>query len=177
MKNGDVIDFSPNYSFKELSTDIQDQQYDRIISEYKSRINEVYFRPINELINKIGNDEKIWYSFSVLTMELAFFDHLVHLKYNITYSSGDKYKELLQDCQLEDFIYDDYRNGLIHEGIIKNGRYISLSGQGGLNPIEFFKKLQDIFKNTIDNHDKIEFLEWIQKKWENDLDFSIILSH
>lgn len=117
MRVGDIIYFAPDYKLFQLLTDSPIG----IVNAFKKRIEEYYLSPA-ELLNKNLK------AFGAGVLCFTAIDAIA--KYEIGGYSGKRFKEWISK-NLQDFktlkweyierIYEEFRNGLIHEGRIKNG--------------------------------------------------------
>lgn len=115
MRIGDTVYFAPNYTFTQLLTDPPE----KVVDAYEKRIKEYYLVPA-----EILNQNQKAFGAGVLCMTAI--DAIA--KYEIGGSSSSRFKEWISN--LQDFnklewkyierIYKEFRNGLVHEGRIKN---------------------------------------------------------
>ncbi|MEO2563978.1 hypothetical protein ABHA59_08770 [Clostridium tertium] len=113
MRINEVIYFSP--STKMIDLDFNNK--DMILKSFRERIDEFYFEPIKIL----NNSNK---AFAAGTLIVSLID--IFANYSIGGKTGYRYRNWLKDNidiekNLQDDIYKYYRNGLIHEGFIKEG--------------------------------------------------------
>jgi hypothetical protein len=125
---GDVLHFSPKYRFIDLKWDDKDN----LIRAFQDRVEGFYVRPAKKL-----NQEKES-AFAVGVLCVATVDFLARIE-----TGSDKVKERFEKwvrSNIEQFnkanpddasqtlayrFYDEFRNGLVHEGRIKNAGHFS----------------------------------------------------
>jgi len=160
MRTNDVLYFSPKYRFEEIDFDNKEQ----IIECFNDRVDGFYLEPAEILIS--NNNKK--YAFSVGLICVATIDFLALISTGIKDNVGNRFTKWLID-EIDEFksnsnmakcFYRDFRNGLVHEGRIKNGGQFSYDFKEELinvvdnvliiNPEILLKRIQDAFSRYIE---------------------------
>jgi len=123
MRVGDILYFSPNYKFSELRW----SDKEKLIEAFKDRVEGFYLKPAKKL-----NEERHGFAAGVLCV--ATIDFLARIETGLLNATGRRFKKWLKD-NIKEFnendpldqnitlayrFYDEFRNGLVHEGRIKN---------------------------------------------------------
>jgi len=129
MKIGKILYFSPNYKFWDLKWD----EKENLIDAFKDRVKGFYIQPAE----KLNKDKK---GFAAGVLCITTIDFLT----KIDYKERNKIKNWLKDNindfkkpdpnysgrrSLADRFYNEFRDGLIHEGRIKSGGQFSYDYQ------------------------------------------------
>jgi len=127
MKIGDKLYFSPKYKFTQLDWDNKKE----LIEAFKDRVKGFYLNPAKKL-----NEAK--YSFAAGILCITAIDFLARIETGLD-RIGKRFEKWLKD-NIEEFdkqdpdcqsrtlayrFYDEFRNGLVHEGRIKNAGQFS----------------------------------------------------
>lgn len=194
--------YSPSYKFEDLKKAIDNGDKDKIIIMFKERVKELYLEPAYVLIKK-ANDKKSDNSsmglvFSAGLICVSAVDFLGRFYFGCPKEDEVKverrfvgwllkYMSPLFNALLAKKFYKDFRNGLVHECRIKNGGEFSLNkgetikgevDDNGVrylvvNPEKLLKKLEDGFKNYLDDLQQDEdmfrqFVECLKKDFKED---------
>ena len=162
MRIEEVIYFSPCHKMESL--DFSNREM--IIDAFAERIKAFYFNPIHLLNNQNNinfNENTVGYAFAAGNILFALVDAIA--KYSsLKKTVGERIKEWLElningvDASIAKKLYDNYRNGLIHEARVKNnGQFsyeisysvFSVSGIMVVNPIIFLSEVEEAFSNFI----------------------------
>jgi len=160
--------FAPNCKFKQLRTYIISDSRNKIIEAFKDRVNGFYLNQAKKL-------NEHWDSFIQGAICVICIDFLARIEYNsnrteerivnwLTTYINDSFDE-----RLAKRFYKEFRNGLVHEGRIKNGSYFSNDSEKLVNEINDFmginsQKLIDAISESFNRYieklrtDEIEFL-------------------
>ena len=127
MKIGDKLHFSPEYKFTQLDWDNKKE----LIEAFKDRVKGFYLNPAKKL-----NEAKD--SFAAGSLCITAIDFLARIETGLD-RVGERFEKWLKD-NIEEFdkqdpdcqsrtlayrFYDEFRNGLVHEGRIKNAGQFS----------------------------------------------------
>jgi hypothetical protein len=171
---GDIPYFSKNYQFTNLKWDDKDN----LLKAFQDRVSEFYIEPIKKL-----NKGKKAFAAGVLCMATIDFlarieTSLDNVKERFRYWVENNIKEFYTskpDTPLQKFVdrfYEDFRNGLVHEGRIKNAGQFSYDDDvlvkfdevNGLNPMMIInpKSLQEAISKSFKKYiDKVQTEESI----------------
>ena len=114
MRIGDILYFSPKYKFIELNWN----EKEVLIKAFEDRLNGFYLKPIEEF-NKFG------YGFASGVICVTTIDFLARIVVKSD-RVGERFRAWLKDNipefddNLANKFYEDFRNGLVHEGRIKD---------------------------------------------------------
>jgi hypothetical protein len=125
MRISDVLYFSPNVKFENLDWENKNS----LIDAFEDRVNGFYFKPAEEL----NKDKLKFNAFAVGVLCATTIDFLARITI-LTDNVGDRIEQWLvkyitefgqndpnhRSKTLARCFYEDYRNGLVHEGRIKN---------------------------------------------------------
>ena len=129
VRNGDELYFSPNYKFIDLKWDDKDN----LIKAFRDRVEGFYLTPTKEL-NKSKK-----YAFATGVICVTTIDFLARIELGLSDQVGRRFENWLKS-NISDFnvpnpnnrsqslayrFYDEFRNGLVHEGRIKNAGQFS----------------------------------------------------
>jgi hypothetical protein len=175
MRIEDTIYFSPLFKFKDIDWDNKDQ----LIEAFNDRVYGFYLTPA-ESLNSYKN------GFAAGLLCVASIDFLG----KISIGRG-RFKEWIEE-NLKDFkgkrylskkFYEDFRNGLVHEGRIKNGSQFTYDISGIycendvmlINPEKFLNSINISFQNYISdlkmNEDKFEkFKELLKNDFKKEIE-------
>ena len=170
--------YSPSYKFEDLKRLIDNEEGTGLLKCFKERVEELYLKPAYVLINK-ANDKKSDNSsmglvFSAGLICVSAIDFLGRFYFGCPKKDEVecrfvgwllKYMSPPFNALLAKKFYKDFRNGLVHECRIKNGGEFSLNkgetikgevDDNGVrylvvNPEKLLKKLEDGFKNYLDD--------------------------
>ena len=172
MRIGDALYFSPNYKFTELKWDDKDN----LIKAFQDRVEGFYLTPAKEL-NKSKK-----YAFATGVICVATIDLLARietglldkvrqrfegwLKYNIENFNAPNPNNQSQSLAYR--FYDEFRNGLLHEGRIKNAGQFSYDINESdklvkvdtvmiVNPDTLLKNIDESFKRHMNKVKKEEY--------------------
>jgi hypothetical protein len=116
MRIGNYVYFAPSIRLKDL--DLSDK--DKLIDSFKQRMNEYYLEAI-----KLLNEQKS--AFAAGIIEFSMIDALARYssKENSQSRSGERFKQILcngfkLEKEIAKRVYEEFRNGLLHENHIKN---------------------------------------------------------
>lgn len=168
MKVGDYLYFSPNVKFRDLKWD----EKEVLINAFIDRVEGFYLKPAKEL-----DELKRGFATGVLCVTAV--DFLARISTGIE-EPGERMVKWLND-NIEQFrgpdpessentlayrFYKDFRNGLIHEGRIKNAGQFSYDSEElvkvekkvmTVNPDLLLKAIKKSFKEYIDKVEREEF--------------------
>lgn len=120
MRIKDIVHFSPNYKYKDINLDDKNC----LIEAFEDRVRGFYLKPI-----EILNDSQCAFSAGLLCVTTI--DFLARISI-IEKRVNKRIKEWLKtnihgyfDDELANRFYDEFRNGLVHEGLIKKGGQFS----------------------------------------------------
>ncbi|ADG82846.1 hypothetical protein [Thermincola potens] len=153
MNIRDVIYFSPNYRMEDLDFDNRIQ----ILSAFKDRIENYYFKPIQQL-------NSLHYAFGAGLILVSLVDALARYS-SIEDNCGARIKHWLKNNvnlpytkeeqeEIAKKFYNDFRCGLVHESHIKNSGQFSydtwkaITYENGfliINPEAFFSEIKEYF--------------------------------
>ncbi len=158
MKISKILYFSPKYKYLELNWD----EKDKLIEAFRDRVKGFYIQPAEQL----NSDEK---GFATGVLCITTLDFIAKFFYN---NDANRMKKLLKN-KIEEFsrvdpyftnktladrFYEEFRNGLIHEGRIKNAGQFSYDFLEIVkveeevmivNPGKLLCKINSIFDNYI----------------------------
>ena len=159
MRVGDILYFSPKYKFNDLDWDNKEI----LIKAFRDRVKGFYLEPA-----KILNKRRHAFGAGVLCVTTI--DFLARIMINLE-KVGQRIKRWLItnipsfDETLAQRFYEDFRNGLVHEGRIKNCGQFSYDSNKELirieneimivNPNMLLEKIIDSFKhymNKVENN-------------------------
>jgi hypothetical protein len=174
MRIDDVVYFSPSTRIKDLNFD----NIEALISAFKERIESYYFDPAEFL-----NQKKMAFASGIMTMTAI--DALCYFQYPGITGNGARQRRFYfehiipslrsqtdKDCLAKDIV-EFYRNGLIHEGRVKNCAQFSydysemiFEAEGFLiiNPKLLLKQTQEYFNSYISNEANFEQIARIIRK-------------
>lgn len=129
MRIGEILKFSPNYKYLDLDWD----KKECMINAFKDRVKGFYIQPAE----KLNKDEK---GFAAGVLCITTIDFLAKIDYKERNQIKKWLKDNIDDFKkpdpdfsgnrtLADRFYDEFRDGLIHEGRIKNGGQFSYEYQ------------------------------------------------
>jgi len=120
MRIKDIVHFSPNYKYEYINLDDKNC----LIEAFEDRVGGFYLKPI-----EILNDSQCAFSAGLLCVTTI--DFLARISINEK-RVNKRIKEWLKtnipdyfDDERANRFYDEFRNGLVHEGLIKNGGQFS----------------------------------------------------
>lgn len=164
------LHFSPKYTFWKIEDALNKNDKGFLIKAFKDRLEGFYLEPAKKL-NCLNKDD---YAFAVGVLCVSTIDCLACITIN-PHDVGMRFKGWVKD-NLPDFgkcdpsnkifacrFYDEFRNGLVHEGRIKNGGQFSnkseklveiLKGAMLVNPDILLKKINDSFEIYISKVEK-----------------------
>ena len=201
-REGELL-YTPSCTFEDLKKAIDNGDKEKIIRMFKERVEELYLKPAKLLIekaedtgeSKADRNKNMGFVFSAGLICVSVIDFLGR------YYMGCPNKDvrcrficwLLSYMQppfygyLANKFYEDFRNGLVHECRIKNGGEFSLNegetireevDDNGVrylvvNPEKLLKKLDDGFKNYLDDLQQDEnmlsqLIECLKKDFKKD---------
>ncbi len=169
--------FAPEVSFSDLNAILKDR--DRLVAAYASRISKYFLDPAILLVRH-------QHAFAAGMLLITLIDHLrciseisertdsearnVDTKQETNWrkKSGEKYQAFLShlpfaaDAHVAEVFYENYRNGLVHEGHIKAGTGFSLDcdtffEEGGktlVNPSALLGEIESYFADYVDQLNK-----------------------
>ena len=173
MRVGDILHFSPNYKFLDLKWDDENI----LIDAFKDRVKGFYLEPAKQL-----NEDKKGFATGVLCVTTI--DFLARIATGIDKvreripkwlkDNIEDFKEVNPDRlgqTLADRFYDEFRNGLVHEGRIKNaGQFLYSSKKYDfeelvkieerimvVNPDRLLNAINTSFEKYMDQVEKNEF--------------------
>ena len=164
MNIGEILYFSPKYKFRDLNWDNKED----LINAFRDRVKGFYLDPAKEL-----NKKK--YGFAAGVLCVATIDFLARFETGLLNDVRNRFEEWLKK-HIEEFkdedlayrFYNEFRNGLIHEGRIKNGGQFSYEFDelvtGGdsenspmiVNPGKLLEAIEKSFNNYIKTVEKDE---------------------
>ena len=162
------LHFSPKYTFENIETALENGDKECLIKAFKDRICGFYLKPAEEL-NHLNKDE---YAFAVGVLCVSTIDCLACVTTSCTQGDGRFKKWVKNNIEefspntLADRFYDDFRNGLVHEGRIKKGgQFLNRShklvdnseGKLSVDSERLLHKINDLFETYITNIDNDEF--------------------
>jgi hypothetical protein len=162
MRVGDILYFSPNYKFSVLNWD--DKKI--LIDAFKDRVKGFYIKPAEKL-----NDDKNGFAAGVLCVTTI--DFLARITIGAD-NVGERIERWLRKCitefnqkdpdnrsrTLARRFYEEFRNGLVHEGRIKNcgqfsDNYSELIHMEDkimvINPVLLLEETKTSFETYMDN--------------------------
>lgn len=164
------LHFSPRYTFEDFEYGLASNDKDFLIKAFTDRICGFYIKPATKLIC-VNKDES---AFAVGVLCVSTIDCLASITYK-NEGVGDRFKKWvtknLTEFDKHDYtcgtlacrFYNEFRNGLIHEGRIKNrGQFSNVykelvdtsEGIMLINPENLLNKINDIFEKYITNIEK-----------------------
>jgi len=168
MRVGDILRFSPNYKFSDLRWDDKKA----LIEAFKDRVRGFYLGPAKKL-----NEDKNGFATGVLCVTTI--DFLARIATGID-KVGERFSEWLE-ASIEAFreadpdasgqtlanrFYREFRNGLVHEGRIKNAGQFSydfkelirvVDGIMVVNPARLLNAMNSSFEKHMDQVEREEF--------------------
>jgi hypothetical protein len=170
MKKGENIYFSPEYKFSDLEWDNKES----LIQAFCDRVNGYYLKPCE----KLGEEKEVGFAMGVLCITTI--DFLARISTGIGQTKKRIKKWLLNNIEefkmkdpndekktLSDRFYEDFRNGIVHEGRIKRAGQFSfeseiLSVENGIivvNPKLLLREITEAFEKYIHEikNDKFAF--------------------
>ena len=186
--------YSPSCKFEDLKKAIDNGDKDIIIM-FKERVKELYLEPARLLIEHAKEDRNMGFVFSAGLICVSVIDFLGRFYMGCPEKDvGSRFICWLLSYMRPPFngylakrFYEDFRNGLVHECRIKNGGEFSLNkgetikgevDDNGVrylvvNPEKLLKKLEDGFKNYLDDLQQDEdmfrqFVECLKKDFKED---------
>jgi len=187
--------YSPSCKFEDLKKVIDNGDKDKIIIMFKERVKELYLEPARLLIEHAKEDRNMGFVFSAGLICVSVIDFLGRFYMGCPEKDvGSRFICWLLSYMRPPFngylakrFYEDFRNGLVHECRIKNGGEFSLNkgetikgevDDNGVrylvvNPEKLLKKLEDGFKNYLDDLQQDEdmfrqFVECLKKDFKED---------
>jgi hypothetical protein len=139
MRIGDMLYFSPKHKFLNLKWDDKKTLTDA----FKNRVEGFYIEPTKKL-----NGDKNWFAVGVMCVTTI--DFLARIKTGLLDDVGKRFEDWLRS-NIKDFdssdpdnlsrtlayrFYDEFRNGLVHEGRIKNAGQFSYCFEEELVKVE-----------------------------------------
>ena len=118
MREGDILYFAPVIRFGEV-----DLNGSRLPNQYHARITGFYVEPAEECAAR-GQ------AFASGVLLVSCIDALARVRYGG--HTGERFKRFAREelrsfpPPLADHLYEDFRNGLVHEALVKNGGQFSL---------------------------------------------------
>ncbi len=185
MRISSILYFSPKYKYIDLNF----EEKDKMINCFEDRVREFYINPAKKLLSL--DDEKFAFAVGVICVTTIDFLSLYHT--GLTRNVGKRItrwlQENLEEFQDEDIARDFYlkfRNGLVHEGRIKDGNQFSfiiskvIEKDGDImiiNPKLLLKKIEDVFNLFIDKLRKDDelfemFRGIFKKQFEKDVEIA-----
>ena len=186
MKIDEILYFSPNYKYSELNWDDKE----KMIEAFRDRVKGFYIQPAEQL-----NKDKKGFATGVLCITTI--DFLAKFFYNNDANRMKKWlKKNIKEFKevdpnhinrtLADRFYDEFRNGLIHEGRIKNVGQFSYDFPGIIeveegvmivNPDKLICKINTIFDNFIIKVKECEslflqFNESLRKDFKKEIEYT-----
>lgn len=177
--NGELY-FSPDYTFEKIKRFLEQNNREELIKAFKDRVYGFYLGPAKEL-NEIAKkaledrDKKFGFSFSVGLICVATIDFIALFSTGVKDSKFrfviwliDNIREFKNNPKYAVYFYNWYRNGLVHEGRIKEAGQFSyeydglISTENGIikiNPDKLLEKIEGAFE------------EYIRTLYENDEEF------
>ena len=169
----DELYYSPSCTFKKLK-DMVDNNRSEIIKAFKERVEELYLKPAELLIQRAKEEkENMGFLFSAGLICVSVIDFLGRF-----YTGQNcvrnrfiewilKYMNRSFNSEISDKFYEDFRNGLVHECRIKNGGEFSLEIDKPIdvvqmekydylvvNPEKLLEEIREAFENYITDLDK-----------------------
>ena len=186
MKIGEILYFSPNYKFLDLKWDDKEN----LIKAFNDRVQGFYIQPTCQL----NKDEK---GFAAGILCITTIDFLAKIDYKVRNQIKKWLKDNIDDFKksdpdfrgnrsLADRFYDEFRDGLIHEGRIKNGGQFSydfqllIKLQDGamiINPDIFLKEIINyvdkfIIKITQDDTTFYKFRDYLKQDFQKEIELA-----
>lgn len=188
MRVDDILYFSSTVKFEALNFD--DKKI--LIDAFKKRVDEFYFKPAEKL-----DDEQICNAFAVGVLCASTIDFLAKIKIGIN-EVGNRIEKWLE-CYIDEFsnneennkfakrFYKDFRNGLVHEGLIKHGGQFSYNFKDKLiceiegiiiiNPRLLLIKTKVAFEKMMDeieedNSQFQQFKKMLKKDFKVDIEYA-----
>ncbi|MCZ7392632.1 MAG: hypothetical protein ABOK23_10970 [Candidatus Methanoperedens sp.] len=180
------LHFSPKYTFKQIEIALKGNEKSTLIDAFKDRICGFYLGPAQKLcqLNK-------FYAFAAGVLCVSTIDCLAMISISPN-RVGDRFTQWTQNniAELNQYnlasrFYDDFRNGLVHEGRIKNGAQFSykytklvemLKGAMVVNPDILLKKISKSFEDYIGKveRDDIEYKKLTDylEKFDKELEYA-----
>ena len=140
MRIGDKLHFSPNYKFSDLKWDDKKN----LTKAFKDRVERFYIEPTK----KLNGD---WDVFALGVMCVTTIDFLARIKTGLLDNVGKRFEDWLRS-NIKEFdsrpdpdnpsqtlayrFYDEFRNGPVHEGRIKNAGQFSYNFKKELVKVE-----------------------------------------
>ncbi len=164
MRIKDAVHFSPN--FKVVDVDLSNA--DEIIEAFNDRFQHYYFEPAR-LLNESDNNDK--YAFAAGTILMTTIDAITKLFWQG--QVGERFRRfafdlpgLIRNGRDDEYksrfahkFYDNFRNGLIHEGRIKDSGQFSYTyptletvqaGALVINPAALYSDIEFIYQQFLD---------------------------
>lgn len=178
---GDILYFAPKYKFRDLRWDDKHMMVDA----FKDRVREFYLQPAAKL-----NKDKEAFAAGVLCATTV--DFLA--KISIGGNTGERIKKWLEaniiefgDSELARRFYEDFRNGLVHEGRIKNAGQFSyeyddlithLNGVMVVNPRVLLERIEsslERYVNELQNDEPAyrRFWSTLKKDFRKDVELAL----
>jgi len=154
MRNGDVLYFSPRYKFIDLDFDGKSVTLDA----FRDRVEGFYLGPAENLKSDCD-------AFAVGLLCVSTIDFLARLAFGPNTKVGERFVKWLR-TNVKEFnvgnrasqFYDDFRCGLVHEGLIKNAGEFSyefpdlvksINGALMVNPRALLRAVKDSFQTYL----------------------------
>ena len=191
--------YSPSCKFEDLKRLIDNKEERGLLKCFEERVEELYLKPayvlIEEANNKKSDNSSMGLVFSAGLICVSAIDFLGRFYFGCPKDEVEcrfvgwllKYMSPPFNALLAKKIYKDFRNGLVHECRIKNGGEFSLNegetireevDDNGVrylvvNPEKLLKKLDDGFKNYLDDLQQDEnmlcqLIECLEKDFNED---------
>ena len=194
--------YSPSCKFKDLKRLIDNKEERGLLKCFEERVEELYLKPayvlIEEANNKKSDNSSMGLVFSAGLICVSAIDFLGRFYFGCPKEDKvkverrfvgwlSKYMSPPFNALLAEKFYKDFRNGLVHECRIKNGGEFSLNegetireevDDNGVrylvvNPEKLLKKLDDGFKNYLDDLQQDEnmlcqLIECLEKDFNED---------
>lgn len=189
--------FSPNHTFEKIKRFLKQNNREGLIEAFKDRVYGFYLGPAREL-NEIAKkaledrDKKFGFSFSVGLICVATIDFIALFSTRVEDSKFrfviwliDNIDEFKDNPKLAVDFYNWYRNGLVHEGRIKEAGQFSyecnrlISVENGIikiNPDKLLEEIERAIEKYIEtlrqNNEEFEhFKERLDKKFRKEFGY------
>jgi hypothetical protein len=177
MRIEDKLYFSPGVTFSQL-----DLSGEKLAGQVKNRIDYFFLKPVGLLLEKK-------YSFAAGVILVSCIDYLAKICYPSTTGVGERIKKWCKE-QLPSFnpdssqlFYEHFRNGLVHEAMIKNGGEFNLKTgvtvkknrkSLSINPSLLHREIEKAFTDyleriTTDKSTRQELVESIKRDFKYEL--------